>query len=110
MIAVRARPFHPNRAFLLATTMPPEQSIEKPLAEQEAKDSRQLEKWTRKAQAGQHLRPLQLLAVLLGIGAVVTGIGFWISYAWWLGLTIAAGTMTLCVFLYRLSRHSGVFH
>jgi len=87
--------------------------IQRTVVEQEEKDSRALRRWRRKSCTGRaHLRPLQLVGVIVGFAGALTAIGLIIAIAGStsLGEIIAIGlfgflpSVALGIALYRLGR------
>jgi len=79
--------------------------IQRAIAEQERKDSRQLKRWTRRSHGARHLRPLQLAGVVLviiGLGGLIPLIADGISFGLVAFTTICTSLGILC---YRFGRY-----
>jgi tetratricopeptide (TPR) repeat protein len=80
--------------------------IQRVAAEQEKLDSRQLQRWVRKARNNAHLRGAQAIGVALIVAGILTGFFVWLDSGLSLNLTLGvAGCLAAGFACYRLSRY-----
>src|SRR6266496_1946826 len=79
--------------------------IQRVVAEQEQKDSKRLQQWSRKARRTSHLRPLQVLGVILGlVGVTLVIVGLAVGVAMTASI-LGLAAFGLGIVLHRTGRY-----
>jgi len=80
--------------------------IQRVIAQQEEKDSKALNRWSRKIGSNSHLRPVQTLGLLLGLIGLVTGVACWLTVGMSGGLlALMAVTIIPGILFYRFGSY-----